>query len=75
MASWKLTPLFKTDSPSLRVVVIKGQTRLHLDEGGEAKPLPSGSCFGSHGPASHRLSCDDECILYVRTQGKFTLSP
>ncbi|PAY17171.1 hypothetical protein CKO51_22955 [Rhodopirellula sp. SM50] len=65
----------QTDSPSLRVVVIKGQTRLHPDEGGEAKPLPAGSYFGSHGPASHRLSCDDECILYVRTQGRFTLSP
>ncbi len=67
-----------TASPTLRVVVIKGETNLHLEgDAGDAAPktLSTGSYFGSDAPSTHRLTCDDECTIYVRTQGKFSLTP
>ncbi|QEG43188.1 DUF4437 domain-containing protein [Roseimaritima ulvae] len=65
----------QTNSPSLRVVVIEGLLSLQLDESEKAKALPTGSYFGSSAPSTHHFYCDAECLLYVRTKGKFTLKP
>ncbi|MBY8974937.1 DUF4437 domain-containing protein [Rhodobacteraceae bacterium NNCM2] len=60
----------------LRAVVIKGEATHKLPGDAEAKTLEPGNYFGSKGDAAHQVSCDSEdaCVLYVRTDGKYTLS-
>lgn len=64
-----------TDSSSLRVVVVQGELDLQVDGNDTAKTLPTGSYFGANGPSEHCLSSEDECVIYVRVKGKFSLSP
>lgn len=61
----------------LRAVVIQGQTSHKLSGKTEIKNLEPGSYFGSKGKAAHRISCKstDECLIYVRTEGRFGLEP
>lgn len=60
---------------SLRVVVVKGTVNLPFDGQKAAKRLPAGSYFGSAEPAKHQIGTDGESIIYVRTEGRFTLTP
>lgn len=64
-----------TEGSSLKVIVIKGQTNLHLDSGNDVKVLTPGGYFGSKGKASHHLTCQKECTIYVRSKGKYTVEP
>ena len=59
----------------LRAIVIRGRTTHRLANASEATNLLPGSYFGSKGRATHRISCaaNEDCLLYVRTQGKYEL--
>ncbi len=59
----------KSNGKTFRAVVIEGQTSIKA--GDETKSLLAGSYFGSDGEASHQVSCDAECLVYVRSEGKF----
>lgn len=65
------------NSSWLRAVVIKGRTSHQLTGKTDIKSLAPGSYFGSKGKAAHRISCkaDDECLIYVRTEGRYAVSP
>ncbi len=62
-----------TKSSTFKVIVIQGQAELHLDDGKDVKTLTVGGYFGSDGAASHHLRCMDQCTIYVRTMGKYSI--
>lgn len=63
------------DGESFRAVVIQGRPLYGaLGETGD-KALEPGSYVGSEGESMHRLSCEMECVLYVRTEGGFGIVP
>ncbi len=64
-----------TESSDFKVIVIEGETKLHLDGGKEVKILTAGGYFGSAGRASHHVTCKDRCTIYVRTKGKYAVVP
>ena len=64
-----------TDSSSLRVVIVRGKVNLFRDGDAKATTLPTGSYFGSGGPSTHQLGSEEQTVLYVRTKGKFKLTP
>ena len=61
--------VLETESSTFKVIVIKGQTQIHA--GDEIKTLTVGGYIGSQGKVSHHLTCQDECVVYVRTKGKY----
>ncbi|MEM6689262.1 MAG: DUF4437 domain-containing protein [Planctomycetota bacterium] len=65
----------KTNSSTFKVVVIKGD--LELDVGGQKgkEKLTAGGYIGSEGTASHDVSSDRGCTIYIRTKGKYTVVP
>lgn len=64
------------ESSPLRCVVIAGTLQHRKVESPEPTELSPGSYFGSDGAATHRLSTGaNDCIVYVRTRGRFQLSP
>lgn len=58
----------------LRAVVIKGELTHTSSDG--AKDLGPGSYFAGKGEAEHQMACKegDECLIYVRTRGRYTLN-
>ena len=64
-----------TESSNFKVIVIQGQTELHLDAGNDVRTLTAGGYFGSKGKASHHLTSKNETILYVRATGKYSVVP
>ena len=54
--------------PRIHAVVIQGLVTR------DAKDLDVGSYFGSEGGATHALTCDGECLVYVRSNGDFTVA-
>lgn len=60
-----------------RAVVIEGQPEYIAFRGKETKNLEPGSYFGSSGKTEHKVFCQagEECILYVRAEGKFDVVP
>ena len=64
-----------TSAPLMRVVTIQGQASIQLSGESDTHSLAPGSYFGSKGEAMHQLSCDsdEECILYLHTEGKYHL--
>lgn len=62
-----------SESSTFKVVVIQGQTKLQLDAKDDPKLLTAGSYVGSQGKVSHHLSCERECIIYVRTRGQYSM--
>jgi quercetin dioxygenase-like cupin family protein len=69
------TGKLKTESSTFKVIVIEGEASLHLDDGKDVKKLAGGGYFGSEGKASHHVTCDDACTIYVRTKGKYSVVP
>ena len=73
----------QTASESLRTVVIRGQMKLEREPSktettiaaNATAILDAGSYFGSQGKAVHRITCDEECTIYVRCRGNYTLVP
>lgn len=59
----------------MRAVTIQGQASVQLSGESDTHRLDPGSYFGSNGEAAHQLSCDsdEECILYLHTEGKYQL--
>ncbi|WP_286763044.1 MULTISPECIES: DUF4437 domain-containing protein [Rhodopirellula] len=68
------TGKFITTASTFRVVVIRGQLSLSLDDKSENASLVPGSYFGSEGEATHEISADEETIVYVRTKGTFRVA-
>lgn len=59
----------RSNSSQLRAVVIRGEVNYTATSG--SKNLKPGSYFGSKGTIDHQLACKDECIIYVRTAGRY----
>ncbi|MFY0614626.1 MAG: DUF4437 domain-containing protein [Hyphomicrobiaceae bacterium] len=57
------------NSSQLRAVVIRGEVEYAAASG--TKTLKPGSYFGSKGAIDHGLACKEECIIYVRTEGRY----
>ena len=72
----KLPPGFQgkldTAGSNFKVVVIKGQLNLHRSSG--TKNLAPGSYFGSASKSTHKVSCRDECTIYVRSDRSYTIA-
>lgn len=64
----------QSQGTQLRAVVIQGHP---MHNGDDAKAMEPGSYFSSKGTSAHRLSCKAgvDCILYVRMEGRFVLTP
>jgi hypothetical protein len=60
---------------SFKLIVIKGNPK--LQQGEKMVSLPAGSYLGSQGEYRHEISVDkdEDCIIYVRTAGKYTVAP
>ena len=60
----------------LRAVTISGKTDLTVPEGSTESDLVPGSYFSSETGGSYDLSCqiEDDCMLYVRAEGKYTFT-
>ena len=58
---------------TFKAIVVTGSVKLHLT--GEKANLTAGSYFGSEGSANHKLSCEQECVIYIRNRGKYDVSP
>lgn len=61
----------------LRAVVIAGQARHHVEGSTDPVALDPGSYFGSTGAAPHQVACSAgaDCVLYVRTEGRYRFTP
>lgn len=61
---------------TFRAVVIKGHPLYQMSKT-DVKTLEPGSYFSSKGESVHLISCEavEECIIYVRMEGKFDISP
>lgn len=76
----KLPPGYRgklsTTAPLMRVVTIKGVTQVQFSGGPEKHKLDPGSYFGSKGKVAHQVSCvsENECVLYLHTEGKYQIS-
>ncbi|BBM84939.1 DUF4437 domain-containing protein [Candidatus Uabimicrobium amorphum] len=62
----------QTSGSNLRAIVIKGKIQYTKNKN-NIKTLAPGSYFSSKGEARHQIACASECILYIRTYGKFRL--
>lgn len=69
------TGQFMTGGVEIKSVLIQGQLSHQADNLASVKVLEPGSYFGSEGEVEHDISCtsDDDCILYVRAEGKYRL--
>ena len=61
--------ILESESSSFKMIVIKGQTQFH--SGDDVKTLTAGGYIGSQGKVSHHLTCKNECVVYIRTKGKY----
>ena len=61
----------QSDSSTFKAVVIQGAVQLHL--AADKKDLTAGSYFGSEGRMNQQLSCKQDCMIYIRTKGKYHL--
>lgn len=64
-----------TENSTFKVIVVEGQTNLHMGNGKAAKTLTAGGYFGSEGKVSHHVTCREPCTIYVRTKGKYSVVP
>jgi len=67
----------RSHGASLDAVVIRGRVDYRVPGESRVQPLEPGSHFSSKGESSHELSCErgEGCLVYVRTEGKFDVSP
>lgn len=64
-----------TGNSQFKVIVIQGESHYHSGDIRDIKKLTAGSYLGSEGKSSHHLACENECIIYVRTRGKYSIVP
>ncbi len=62
---------------TFRAVVIEGKPKYRVPGETDVKTMEPGSYFGSNGESMHQVSCEvgEECIIYVRMEGKFDVVP
>ena len=62
---------------TFRAVVIKGQLQYQVPGETDVKTMEPGSYFSSKGESVHQVSSEmeEECIIYVRSEGKFNVTP
>lgn len=75
----RLTPGYRGwltgDGSGLRSVVIQGEVTHDVKALSSPQALTPGSLFASTGPAVHHVQCgDDQCLIYVRSNGSYKLS-
>ena len=60
----------------MRAVTIAGDASVTLPDADAAEALKPGSYFGSESGGSYPVACeaDEDCMLYVRTDGKYTFA-
>ncbi|SET88669.1 DUF4437 domain-containing protein [Paracoccus homiensis] len=60
----------------MRAVTIAGDASVTLPDADAAETLKPGSYFGSESGGSYPVACeaDEDCMLYVRTDGKYTFA-
>ena len=58
-----------TESSVLHSVIIAGELNYEMPINNEQKMLDAGSCFGASNKAIHKISCDTEVVIYIRTNG------
>ena len=70
------TGKIRSHGSTFRAVAIQGRSNYQLSGETDLKNLEPGSYFGSKGEAAHQISCEagEECIIYVRADGKFDVS-
>ena len=70
------TGKINSHSSIFQAVVIKGQPQYQVSDT-NVKALGPGSYFSSKGKSVHQVSskADEECIIYVRSKGKFDITP
>ncbi|MGD1920782.1 MAG: DUF4437 domain-containing protein [Pleurocapsa sp.] len=77
----KLSPGFtgkiRSNGSTFRAVVGQGRSQYQVPGETEEKTLEPGSYFGSKEESVHQVSCEteQECIIYVRTEGKYEVIP
>ena len=59
----------KTRQSMLRGIVIQGRVNYQVKT--DKSVLVPGSYFSSEGEVAHKFSVDEECIIYIRSVGKF----
>ncbi|NET06753.1 MAG: DUF4437 domain-containing protein [Merismopedia sp. SIO2A8] len=71
------TGMMRSHGSTFRAVVIQGSPNHLLSGENDVKTLEPGSYFSSKGEAVHQVSCEvgEECIIYVRMEGKFDVVP
>lgn len=75
----RLAPRSEADLSSntaqLRSVLIKGNVSHEIKSAIQPRNIAAGGYFTSDAQISHSLTCEaeDECLIYVRTEGHFTL--
>eukprot|EP00903_Cladosiphon_okamuranus_P003633 g3631.t1 len=63
----------RSDATEFRAVVITGEPRLTLCGEEDTTLLPTGSYFGSAAGAAHLISSEEDCMIYIRSNGSFEL--
>ena len=71
------TGKIRSHDSTFRSVVIQGQLKHQVPGETHSKSLKPGSYFSSKGEAVHLVLCEagGNCIIYVRTEGKFDVIP
>lgn len=71
------TGKIRSNDATLRAILIQGKSQYQVPGETEEKTLEPGSYFGSDGETAHQVSCEaeEECIIYVRTEGKYDVIP
>ncbi|MEM8672711.1 MAG: DUF4437 domain-containing protein [Cyanobacteria bacterium P01_G01_bin.67] len=71
------TGKIRTQDSIFRAVMVQGKSQYQISGETEEKTLEPGSYFGSDGETAHQASCEaeEECIIYVRTEGKYDVIP
>ncbi|MBE9043597.1 DUF4437 domain-containing protein [Pleurocapsales cyanobacterium LEGE 10410] len=73
----EFTGEIRNQGSTFRAVVIKGRSLYQVPSETEEKTLEPGSYFGLEAETVHQVSCqaEEECIIYVRTEGKYDVIP
>jgi Domain of unknown function (DUF4437) len=71
------TGKIRSHGTTFRAVVIQGRPKHGVPGETDVKTMEPGSYFSSKGESAHQVSCKagEECIIYVRMEGKFDVIP
>ena len=62
-----------TNQSILRGVIIQGKLNYQVQGKANKNSFIPGSYFSSQGTVAHQFSVDEDCIIYVRSKGKFEI--